>query len=60
MNEQFLELIQLLGDAGYEVKSITQENPPVPTSIEGICKRKPVDIVLHLSPIGKPKSAVTE
>jgi hypothetical protein len=50
MNKQFLGLIRLLGDAGYEVKSITQEKPQPLTEIEMMSNQVFLgDIVLRVS-----------
>jgi hypothetical protein len=61
MNEQFLALIRLLGEAGYQIKAIKQKKPQPVKELNGLCPNKPLgDIVLRISPIGKPKSEVTE
>jgi hypothetical protein len=58
INEQFLELIQLLDNAGYQVKSIKQEEPqPLKLVYVLANKGKRIgDVVLRISPKKKPKS----
>jgi hypothetical protein len=61
MNERFLELIQLLGDSGYQVKAITQKKTMLDKNDMPYWGGKPIgDIVLRISPTRKLESEVTQ
>jgi hypothetical protein len=62
MNEQLLELIRLSGEAGYQVQSIKSKKAHLKEVeyLSTVANGKPIgrDIVLRISPIGKPKAEV--
>jgi hypothetical protein len=61
MNKSFLELVQSMTTLGYEVKMICREKPEPQSPTALAMHNKSIgDIVLHLSPVGRPKQEVME
>jgi hypothetical protein len=56
MNNEFTELIRLLGDAGYEVRAISQEPESRTNDMLGVLCPHAGDIFLKISPAGKTRA----
>jgi hypothetical protein len=55
MNNEFTELIRLLGDAGYEVRAISQEPESRATDMLDVLCPRAGGIFLKISPAGKTR-----